>query len=115
MFYKTNIEKKTLKNNNYRKVLYTTSNLQLVLMSLKPGEEIGIEKHKGTTQFIRVEAGNGLAIIDGERKYIKDGDVLVINPNTYHNIINIGNEKLKLYTIYTPPEHSRNLVEKNKI
>ena len=104
----------TKRNNNYRKVVYTTKNLQLVLMSLKPREEIGMEKHPRTTQFIRIEQGKGVAII-GKRKYnLSDGSALIIPPNKRHNIINTGKNKLSLYTLYSPPEHQKNRIERNK-
>lgn len=112
-FYRTNIEKKTIKNKNYRKVLYTTKQLQLVIMNLLPFEEIGKEKHKKTTQFIRVEKGNGTAIVGNKRCYLKDGISIIIPAKKYHNII-AGRKGLKLYTIYSPPEHPKNTVEKRK-
>lgn len=103
--YYLNIETETLENTAYRRVLYTTSNMQLVLMSLAPGEEIGQEQHPHTSQFIRVEAGHGLAIIDNKRYCLSDGMIVVIPPNAPHNIINTSAIDLKFYTIYTPPEH----------
>lgn len=110
-----NIEKATLNNKNYRKVINTTPNQQLVLMSLKPNVEIGMEKHQKTTQFIRIESGKGLAIINGKKIKLQDGSIVVIPPNTLHNIINISKTKrLQLYTIYSPPEHKDGLVQKDK-
>ena len=115
MVFRGNIEKLTLKNNFYRKVINTTNNMQLVLMSLKPEQEIGMEIHKKTSQFIRVESGKARAII-GTKKYIlKAHDAIIIEPNSKHNIINIGDEPLKLYTIYTPPEHPKNTKQYNKL
>lgn len=112
--FRGNIEKITIQNNFYRKVLHTTSNMQLVVMTLKPGEEIGLEKHNHTSQFIRLESGNAKAIIGNKKYYLKEGDAIIIPPKTLHNIINNGSENLHLYTIYTPPEHSVHLKQKNK-
>ena len=111
-----NIEKDTIENNNYRHVLYTgpDRNLQLVVMSLKPKEEIGKERHPKTTQFIRIEKGNGIALVDNMEINLKDGSVVIIPPNIWHNIINNGNSDLKLYTIYTPAEHPDKLIQVNK-
>jgi mannose-6-phosphate isomerase-like protein (cupin superfamily) len=110
-----NIEKITLKNSYYRRVLYTNSKQQLVVMSLLPGEEIGMEKHPKTSQFIRVEAGKGIAIIGGKRKKLSDGDIVMINPGVLHNIINTSRtKKLKLYTLYSPPEHRKGLKQRVK-
>jgi mannose-6-phosphate isomerase-like protein (cupin superfamily) len=110
-----NIEKLTLKNKNYRKVLATTKNMQLVLMSLKPLEEIGTEVHKHTSQFMRIEKGSCVAIIGSKKIKLKDDDFIIIPPNTKHNIINNSKtEKLKLYSIYTPPEHKPGLIQKRK-
>jgi mannose-6-phosphate isomerase-like protein (cupin superfamily) len=110
--YKSNIEKDTLKNKNYRKVLYT-GDFQLVLMSLIPGQEIGNEVHPHTTQFIRVEKGSGMAYV-GENSYrLKDGDAIVIPAGKWHNVV-AGKKGLKLYTIYSSPEHAKNLVQKVK-
>jgi quercetin dioxygenase-like cupin family protein len=107
-----NIEKETLKNNFYRKVLYTDKQLQVVLMSLQPYEEIGLETHEAT-QFIRVEEGNGTAVISNERHYLKDGVAIIVPKNKKHNVI-AGKEGLKLYTIYSPPQHKSFTVEKEK-
>jgi mannose-6-phosphate isomerase-like protein (cupin superfamily) len=104
--FKGNIEKLTLENLYYRRVINTTINSQLVLMSILPNEEIGMEKHYKTTQFIRIEKGKGIAYIENKRYNLKDGDAIVIPPNTYHNIINTGKEQLKLYSIYSPPVHN---------
>lgn len=104
--YIDNIEYLSQNNKYYRRVLFTTQEMQLVLMSLKPLEEIGEEIHPKTTQFIRVEKGMGLAIIDNVEYEISDGDVVVIPGGTLHNIINSSDtHPLKLYTIYSPPEH----------
>jgi mannose-6-phosphate isomerase-like protein (cupin superfamily) len=111
-----NIELITNKNNDYRNVVYTTSdkNFQLVLMSLKPDQEIGMEKHDNTTQFIRIESGKGIAYINDKQYQLTDGSAVVIPSNTWHNIKNIGNSDLKLYTIYTPAEHPDKLIESEK-
>ena len=113
--YLTDIEKKSLANENFREVLFTASHSQLVLMSLQPGEEIGLETHDGIDQFIRVEAGTGKAILDGEEKTLADGSAVVIPAGTEHNVINTSqSEALKLYTIYSPPEHPDGTVHKTK-
>ena len=112
--YIANIEKDTIENNNFRKVLYTGKNSQLVLMSLEPKEDIGEEIHT-LDQFIRVEAGSGLAILDGVEHQISDGSAIVIPAGANHNIVNTSDtEKLKLYTIYSPPEHKDGVVRKTK-
>ena len=112
--YITNIEEESLKNENFRRVLYTASNSQLVLMSLKPKEEIGEETHE-LDQFIRIEAGRGVAILDGIKTEISDGSAIVIPKGTKHNIVNTSEtEKLKLYTVYSPPEHRDGTVRKTK-
>lgn len=113
--YYDNIEELTLANRNYRHVLYTTNNLQLVLMSLRPQEEIGSEIHPTTSQFIRVEKGVGKAVIDGKNYKLEDGDVVVIPPGAKHNIINISpHAPLQLYTIYTPPNHPPKTLQPTK-
>jgi mannose-6-phosphate isomerase-like protein (cupin superfamily) len=114
MSFKGNIEVLTVKNNYYRKVIATTDNMQLVLMSLKPGEEIGKEVHPHTSQFIRVEGGRCTAYIGRKRYIMKDGDAIIIPPGRNHNIINTGDEDLKLYSIYTPPEHPKGRKQRNK-
>ena len=112
--YVVNIEKASEENNNFRKVLYTAKNSQLVVMSLKPGEEIGEEVHE-LDQFIRVEEGEGRAILDGVEHQIEDGSAVVIPAGTNHNIINTSNEEtMKLYTIYSPPEHRDGVVHQTK-
>ncbi len=108
------LNKLTLENNNYRKVIATTKHQQLVLMSIKPKEEIGLEIHKNTTQYIRIEKGSCIAIIGKEQIKIKKEGYIVIPPNTQHNIINIGRSDLKLYTIYSPPHHKPNTIQKLK-
>lgn len=112
--YVVNIEKITEENNNFRKVLYTAKNSQLVLMSLKPGEEIGEEVHN-LDQFIRIEEGEGKAILDGVEHKIENGSAVVIPAGANHNIINTSSEKeMKLYTIYSPPEHQDGVVRVTK-
>lgn len=101
----TNIEKDTLENENFRKVLYTAKNMQLVVMSLEVGEEIGMETHPEHDQFIRIDQGDAKAILNGEESELTDGSCVIIPAGTEHNIVNTGEQKLKLYTIYSPPEH----------
>lgn len=110
-----NLEKKTLNNKNYRKVLFTTKQLQLVVMRLLPGSDIPEEKHPHTTQFIRVEKGSGVAVINGKKYKLTDGSAVVISSNTLHRIINTGKSDLLLYTIYSPPEHPPGTIQKNRI
>ena len=113
--FKTNIEKDTLANDNFRKVLYTAKHLQLVLMSLQPGEEIGEETHRENDQFFRFEGGSGKCIIDGNEYDLADGDVVVIPAGAKHNIINTGKtEALKMYTIYAPPHHKDGIIRATK-
>jgi mannose-6-phosphate isomerase-like protein (cupin superfamily) len=110
----TNIEKDTLENENFRKVLYTAKNMQLVVMSLKVGEEIGLETHPEHDQFIRVDKGSAKAILNGEESELVDGSCVIIPAGVEHNIINTGGDMLKLYTIYTPPEHADGTVHTTK-
>jgi mannose-6-phosphate isomerase-like protein (cupin superfamily) len=112
--FSVNIERATIANSNYRKVLHTTKQLQLVLMSIPPKEDIGEETHSRTTQFIRVESGTGKAIIDGKEYDLQDGMSIIIPAPASHNIINTGDEDLKLYTIYSPPEHPSGTIQKTK-
>jgi len=113
-FY-ANIEKETLENENYRKVLYTVKHNQIVLMSLKPGEEIGMEVHPENDQFFRIEKGRGKAIIDGSEYELEDGVAILVPAGAEHNIINTSEtEELKLYTIYCPPHHKDGIVRKTK-
>jgi mannose-6-phosphate isomerase-like protein (cupin superfamily) len=112
--YIINIEKDTIENENFRKVLYTAKNSQLVLMSLLPGEEIGMEVHT-LDQFIRIEAGQGVAILDEVEHKIEDGSAIVIPAGANHNIINTSQtEPMKLYTIYSPPEHQDGVIRATK-
>ena len=109
------IIQETLLNENYRKVLTTTSNMQLVVMCLQPGEEIGMEVHPETTQFFHIVSGVTIGVVDEVVYGLSSGEYLVVPPGANHNIINPSpGEKLKLYTIYTPPEHPRGTVQKTK-
>jgi mannose-6-phosphate isomerase-like protein (cupin superfamily) len=113
--YSINLEERTLAGNNFREVLYTTQRSQLVIMTLQPGEEIGLEKHEGHDQFIRVEAGQGVAILDGENHPLEDGVAVVIPAGTEHNVINTSaSEPMRLYTLYTPPEHPDGIIHATK-
>jgi mannose-6-phosphate isomerase-like protein (cupin superfamily) len=113
--YHTDIEKKSLENHFFREVLFTGPHSQLVVMALNPGEEIGQETHPDTDQFIRVEAGSGKAILDGQEYSLADGSALVIPAGTEHNVVNTSaTESLKLYTVYTPPEHPDGTTHKTK-
>ena len=113
--FKSNIEKDTLQNKNFREVLYSGSHLQLVLMSLKVGEEIGAETHQDNDQFFRFESGQGKCIIDGNEYSLKDGDAIVIPAGAKHNIINTGSDsELKMYTIYSPPHHKDGIIRATK-
>lgn len=112
--YVTNIEKDSLDNEYFRKVLYTDERLQLVVMSLRPNEDIGEEVHQ-LDQFIRVEAGEGKAVLGGEEQALPTGSVVIIPSGTKHNIINTSSEKpLKLYTLYAPPNHKDGTIHKTK-
>ena len=111
--YVLHIEKETLENTDYRRVLYTTKNSQLVLMSIEPGDEIGKEIHT-LDQFIRIEQGKGLLTIDGTEHVVENNWAFVIPAGAFHNVKNVGNEALKLYSIYSPPEHKDKTVHKNK-
>jgi len=113
--YFTNIEKDTLENENFRKVLYTSKHSQLVLMSLKPKEEISLEVHPDNDQFFRFEKGTGKVIIDGNEYNVSDGSAIVVPAGAEHNVINISEtEELKLYTIYSPPHHKDGIVRTTK-
>lgn len=115
-----NLESKTVKNNYYRKVVKTEKNMQLVLMSLDYKQVIDLEMHPYTDQFIRVESGSGLVLITDEKGYVKekiklkDGFSFIIPKGSYHMVLNTGKDKLKLYTIYSPPNHPKGLTQKKK-
>ena len=113
--YVTNIEEKTLENDRFREVLFTAPGIQLVLMTIGVGEEIGLETHDDVDQFIRVESGEGKAVLDGKDHALEDGSAVVIPRGTRHNVINVSkSEPLKLYSIYTPPEHPDGTVHETK-
>lgn len=108
------IERLTVENSDFRRVLYTGKHLQLVLMTLKPGEEIGEEVHETHDQFFRIEEGAGEVWIDGARSPIKDGDAVIVPAGARHNVVNTGSAPLKLYTLYGPPEHRDGVVHPSK-
>lgn len=111
----TPIEKDTVKNTDFRHVLYTGKYSQLVLMNLKPGEEIGEETHDNVDQFFRFEKGEGKVTIDGVGHSVKDGDAVIVPAGAKHNVINTSKRaNLKLYTIYSPPEHQDGVVRHTK-
>lgn len=113
--YIGNIEKETLENTDYRRVIYTAKHSQLVLMNLQPGDEIGEEVHDTIDQFIRVDAGKGKVVLNQTDEYdIEDGFAVVVPAGTAHNVINTGDTELKLYTIYSPPEHKDGTVHPTK-
>lgn len=111
--YVINIEKVSLENDNFRKVLYTAKNCQLVVMSLKPGEEIGSETHQ-LDQFIRIESASGKTILSGIENDIADGFAVIVPAGVEHNIINTSDEVMKLYTVYAPPNHKDGIVHVTK-
>ena len=113
--FKSNIEKETLRNTDFRHVLYTGKHSQLVLMNLKPGEEIGEEVHTTIDQFFRFEKGEGVVSIDGVKHKVADGDAVIVPAGAKHNVINSSKTTdLKLYTIYSPPEHVDGTIRKTK-
>jgi mannose-6-phosphate isomerase-like protein (cupin superfamily) len=113
--YVTNIERDTLDNEDFRRVLFTGKHTQLVLMTLIPGQDIGLETHEGHDQFIRIEAGTGEVVMDGRVEPISDGSAIVIPAGAEHNVTNTSaDEPLKLYTLYSPPEHPDGTVEHEK-
>jgi mannose-6-phosphate isomerase-like protein (cupin superfamily) len=113
--YHVDIDQKTEDNEYFREVLFTGPLSQLVVMSLKPGEDIGQETHPDTDQFIRIEEGTGKALIGGQEYALKDGSAVVIPAGAEHNVINTSaTEPLKLYTVYTPPEHPDGTIHKTK-
>ncbi len=111
--YVTNIEKLSLENNNFRQVLYTYKNSQLVLMSLLPGEDIGEEIHT-VDQFLRVEKGTGKVVLNDVPQDLADGSVIVVPAGTKHNLINASDSEMKLYTLYMPPHHRDGTIHKTK-
>lgn len=113
--FATNLEEATRKNTDFRRVLYTGKFSQLVLMCLKPNEEIGMETHDTVDQFFRFEEGEGMVLIDSAKYTVKDGDGVIVPSGAKHNVINTSATKnLKLYTIYSPPEHQDKVVRKTK-
>jgi mannose-6-phosphate isomerase-like protein (cupin superfamily) len=113
--FSANIEKETLENNNFRKVLYSGKHSQLVLMSLRPNEEIGMEVHPDNDQFFRFEKGEGKCIIDGNEYDLRDGSAIVVPAGAQHNIINVSaSDDLKLYTIYSPAHHKDGIIRATK-
>ena len=113
--YVVDIEEKSMENKYFREVLFTASRVQLVVMSLAPGEDIGLETHDDVDQFIRVEGGRGKAILNGKEHDLEDGSAVVIPAGTQHNIVNSSqSEPLKLYTLYSPPEHPDGTINKTK-
>jgi mannose-6-phosphate isomerase-like protein (cupin superfamily) len=113
--YVGNIEKQTLKNNYFRQVLFTAKNAQLVLMCLQLGEEIGDEVHHKVDQFFRIEQGEAKFIFnEKEERVVHEGEAVIVPAGTFHNVINTGKGQLKLYTIYSPPNHPDGTVHKTK-
>ena len=113
--YTDNIEKLTLENENFRKVLYTAKYSQLVLMALKPKEEIGMEVHEDTDQFFRFEKGEGKIMIDGAEQSVFNGFAVIVPAGAQHNVINVSErEPLKLYTIYSPAHHQDAVIHKTR-
>ncbi len=113
--YIGNIEEITQENTFFRKVIYTGQHAQLVVMSLQPNEDIGMEVHEVVDQFLRIEEGEGKVIINGEEHLVKDGDAIIVPAGTKHNVINTSSTKqLKLYTIYSPPHHKDDTIHKTK-
>ena len=108
------IEKETISNDYFRKVLFTADRLQLVIMCLKPGEDIGEEVHPTTDQFFRIEEGSGKTVVDGKEINITDGSSILIKSGRVHNIINNSNKPLRLYSLYSPPQHRDGLIQKEK-
>jgi mannose-6-phosphate isomerase-like protein (cupin superfamily) len=112
--YHDDIERQTTGNNDFRRVLYTGHHLQLVLMTLQPGEEIGAEVHEDRDQFFRFEAGSGMVDIDDNSYEVVDGSGVIVPAGAKHNVRNTGGEPLKLYTLYGPPEHKDGIVQSTK-
>ena len=112
--YVDNIEQVTVENDDFRRVLYTGKNLQLVLMTLQPGEEIGEETHEDRDQFFRIEEGRGTIHIDGKARPVEDDFAVIVPAGARHNVVNNGDAPLRLYTLYGPPEHKDGTVHKDK-
>lgn len=114
MGFVDDIETLTKENNSFRKVLYTGQHIQLVLMALQPGEEIGKEVHEDRDQFFRFETGRGQVLIDGTAHPVKSDDGVIVPAGAEHNVINAGSDVLRLYTIYGPPEHIEGTIHQTK-
>jgi mannose-6-phosphate isomerase-like protein (cupin superfamily) len=112
--YCDNIEKATVENEDFRRVLYTGAHMQLVLMTLQPGEEIGEEVHPDRDQFFRIEEGEGAIDIDGRENRVEDDFAVIVPAGARHNVRNIGSQPLRLYTLYGPPEHKDQVVQATK-
>ena len=112
--YFGHLEEDVKQNTNFRKVLYTGKKSQLVLMSLNPGEEIGMEVHPDNDQFFRFDQGKGKVIVDGNEYQVEDGDAVLVPAGAQHNVINTGDEPLRFYTIYSPPHHKDGIVRATK-
>ena len=114
--YVGSIEKQTLSNNYFRQVLFTGKYAQLVVMSLQPGEEIGNEVHPNVDQFFRIEQGQAIFVFNGTQRHkVKNGDAVIVPAGTYHNVINaLKTKNLKLYTVYSPPNHPDKTIHKTK-
>jgi mannose-6-phosphate isomerase-like protein (cupin superfamily) len=112
--YVDNIEQQTTANNDFRRVLYTGQHLQLVLMTLQPGEEIGEEVHEDRDQFFRFEEGEGVVLIDGKENRVEDDFAVIVPAGARHNVRNTSDEPLQFYTLYGPPEHKDQTVHKDK-
>jgi mannose-6-phosphate isomerase-like protein (cupin superfamily) len=112
--YRDDIERATLQNDDFRRVLYTGKNLQLVLMTLQPGEDIGEEVHPDRDQFFRIEEGVGTIYIDGHENKVEEDFAVIVPAGARHNVRNTGLQPLRLYTIYAPPEHKDGIVQKTK-
>lgn len=112
--YVNNIEKETLENEFFRKEVFTGEHLQMTVMSLLPGEDIGAEVHNNIDQFLRIEQGTGRAIIGDQEYDVEDDFVIIIPAGMNHNVINTGEIAMKLYSIYTPAEHPKGTIHKDK-
>ena len=113
--FNSNIEQDTLNNTNFRRVIYTAKHCQLVLMSLQPKEEIGMETHPENDQFLRFEGGSGTVFIDENKYEVADGDAVIVPAGARHNVVNMSEtESLKIYTIYSPPHHKDGIVHATK-
>ena len=110
-----NIEEKTEQNNFFRQVLYTGKHTQLVVMSLLPGEEIGMEVHPQVDQFFRIEEGRAKVVIDGEEHEVDEGFAIIVPAGSQHNVVNTGSNPLKLYTLYSPPNHPDGTIHRTRV